>query len=290
MTARLGGRPIVWVGRGGADGAEGWDGWNTSLQQLVDALPNASELVVHDPLSFPWGHRLAASRGVPFTATLPGELDADGIIAALGEPVLRQVTRFDRIVEPRPEVREALTSRYRLDPAIWEAATPTDLAERRTGKARLYEVVAAVVAALGPVLSAEAETLIGFVGRAGELGGPVATRHALYDVTASPDEPPAPDALVVWLDDGLQSTGERATLLSRARELLHPGGRLVVVGYVVNRPDGPVNPAISTLAEELNASFGGMLQVDDLRSVRWRGELLSRGVVIAGTALGAGRP
>ena len=102
------------------------------------------------------------------------------------------------------------------------------------------------------------------------------------------DDPPAPHALVLWLPDGGQPAAERAELLGRARDLLHPGGLLVVLGCVVTAPGAPPNPSISRLTEELDAAFGGMIQVREVQSVHWRGESMSRGVVIGAVSLRGG--
>lgn len=94
----------------------------------------------------------------------------------------------------------------------------------------------------------------------------------------------APDAVLLTLDEGVTAT-ERSAALERARDLLHPGGRLVLAAYVVTRPGGPDNPRLSTLIEELWHAFGTMLHIDDVRSFRRGSEPQSRMAILTLTSL-----
>ena len=273
----------------------GLDGWNTSADDLADVLAGARELVITDPLSFPWRNLTTDHRAIPVTVTLPPGLDADEVLVVLELPVLRHITRFDRLVDARVEVRTRLTEALDLPDAVWNGQTDeVDGVPRDVAKARLYEAAAATRKALWPLVrDRDAPPLLGFLGDARDLGGPVASalsvpRHAAYPTEPATDDPPAPHALVLWLPDGGQPAAERAELLGRARDLLHPGGLLVVLGCVVTAPGAPPNPSISRLTEELDAAFGGMIQVREVQSVHWRGESMSRGVVIGAVSLRGG--
>jgi hypothetical protein len=285
---------VVWAGRGGRDVPAGIDGWTTSPDQLATLLEDARELVVADPLSFPWRHLRGEARAVPLTVTLPATMPTDDLVAVLDRPLLRHLTSFDRVVADRPGLRERLGTTYHLVEDVWSPAA--DPEGRATGKARLYEAVEVVRDAVRPFVKAQqVRPLLGYLGRARDLAGPVSGKFncedARYEIAplGPADEPPSPHALVVRLDDGGQGADERRALLARARDLLHPGGLLVLLASVVTVPGGAENPSVSTLVEELAEAFGGMVHVDDLRAVRWRGETMSRAVVLSATALGGGR-
>ncbi len=290
MTQTVVDRTLVWTGRGTEGVPRGRDAWNTSDTELLDLMRDASEVVVTDPLSFPWRGLVSKRRVVPFTVTLPEGLDEAEMAWVLGAPLLRHMTRYDRLVDSRPEVRAGLTARYALAPEVWEGPGP--LEDRTEGKARLYQAVAATREAATPTSQRdEGKLQLGFLGHARELAGPVTAalgcRASRFALEPTPDDEPSPEALVVWFADG-QSEVVRHALLTRARDLLHPGGVLIVVGYAVTVPGGPPNPSVSELVVELGDVFGAMLHVEELRSVRWRGDSLSRGVILTATSLRGG--
>jgi hypothetical protein len=130
-------------------------------------------------------------------------------------------------------------------------------------------------------------------GRAATLG-PELTR--LIDVPvdtgtgASETQPvPSPHVAVVWLDDGGTARDERLALLRETARLLHPGGRLVVVGYVVTPPGGAANPSIAALIQDLHEATGTMVHLEELRSFRCGVQPWSRGVLLGLTYLHTGR-
>ncbi|MGH3347332.1 MAG: hypothetical protein ACRDO4_10140 [Nocardioides sp.] len=228
---------------------------------------------------------------MPLTVTLPPELSAQALASALHRPLLAQLTSFDRLIDLRKDVRALLTARYDLAEEVWES--PSDDDGRRVGKTRLYNVVDDVQESVRrAVRLRESQPLVGFLGRAGRIAGPVATplecMIGRFGLEPTPSDGPSPDTMVAWLPDGGQSRDDRLAELARARDLLHPGGALIVLGHVVTAGDGSENPSISTLVEDLASVFGGMLHVDDLRSIRWPGETLSRGVLVTATSLRGG--
>jgi hypothetical protein len=133
---------------------------------------------------------------------------------------------------------------------------------------------------------------VALVGRAESLAAELAR---LVDLpveagTASGAEPaPSPHVAVVWLDDGGQADDETRAVLSQSAELLHPGGRLVVIGYVVSAPAGPANPSLAELVEKVHEATGELVHVEELRSFRCDTEPWSRGVLLGLTCLHAGR-
>jgi hypothetical protein len=140
------------------------------------------------------------------------------------------------------------------------------------------------------------EGIVGVLGRSATLAPHIeraaAGRVLDYSVRAAdsvPAPPESPHAVVVWLEDGGQSAAERGDVLGQALALLHPGGRLVVVGYVVTEPAGDENPRIGELVEEIMGASHALVHVDELRSVRWGAEPMSRGVLIGLTSLQVGR-
>ncbi len=202
-----------------------------------------------------------------------------------------QLTSFDRLVDPRKDVRALLTARYHLAEEVWEPPSEDD--GRYAGKTRLYDVVDVVQESVRrAVRLRESQPLVGFLGRAGRIAGPVAAplecTIGRFGIEPTPSDGPSPHTMVAWLPDGGQSRDERFAELARARDLLHPGGALIVVAHVVTAVDGRENPSISTLVEDLASVFGGMLHVDDLQSIRWPGETLSRGVLVTATSLRTG--
>ncbi len=250
---------------------------------------------MEDALSFPWGElNRERFRALPLTVTLPHDLVATEVIGALHHPLLIHLTPFDRLIDERLEVRAELTQGYDLAEAVWASGSGSGSDQRHRGKARLYDVAEVVQQEVGDAIATmESRPLVGFLGGAADLAGPVTTAlrcaRATFAVGDPPTDGPSPHVVVARLPDGGQDRAGRMAEFARARDLLHPGGTFIVVAHVVDAPDGGANPRISTLVDELNAAFGGMLHVDELRSVRWPGDLLSRAVVLSATSLQGGR-
>lgn len=110
---------LIWTGRFGGTIAEGLDGWSCGRSELLLMLANASELVVLDPLSFPWELLRRTDWDIPFVVALPGDLDSDRISLVLGAPMLSHLTPFDALIDHRREVRQALTAEWGLDERTW---------------------------------------------------------------------------------------------------------------------------------------------------------------------------
>lgn len=286
---------LVWSGRLAGEEGAGASDWSTSREGLHEALATVSGLVVRDPLSFPWQELDAPARLLPVVVALPAELDAATLSELLGAPVLAHLTPADTLVEPRPEVREALTASWDLPPAVWADALPGDLPEDLDATLRAAGAAKAVHAHLDAVVGEQLRAAVAGAAGAGTaeprvraVGEARWRAHALARSGGSPvsTDPadPAPDVVVAALPDGAPGP-ERRAALREVRDLLHPGGRAVVSAYVVDRPGGPANARLSDLVEDLWQAFGTMVQVDDVRSTRLPGELLSRVVVLTVTSL-----
>jgi SAM-dependent methyltransferase len=115
------GRPVLYAGRFAlevkrAGTPEGWtvlDDWEVLPANLV-AVEGASELVVLDPLSFPFENLTGALRDVPLIVVLPEGRDADFLAAVFGGPVFERMDFFDRVATADAAVWEDLRRRYRL--------------------------------------------------------------------------------------------------------------------------------------------------------------------------------
>lgn len=117
-TAR---RPALYAGRfapevNGAGIPDGWavlDDWQV-LPASLAAVEGASDLVVLDPLSFPFESLTGALRDVPLIVVLPEGADADFLAAVFGAPVFGRLNFFDRLATADVAVWEDLRRRYRL--------------------------------------------------------------------------------------------------------------------------------------------------------------------------------
>jgi hypothetical protein len=284
---------VVWTGRSQIDVPGGLDGWTTSDDDLTASLEHAAELVVLDPLSFPWRTVSGARRDIPLVVRLPEEVGSDDLIALLGRPLLQHVTPCDRLVETRQDVRDSLVEEFGLPLDVWVSAvdkTPPDpsVLARKTAFRQVVRLVAAEVRRF---LGDSGEGLVGFVDRAVLLARHVerATDAAVVDSSLGVPATESPEVVVVWLRDGGQTATERTEILSHAVSLLHPGGRLVVVANVVTEPGGAPNPTISVLVEEILNASHMLVHVEELRAVRWGAEPMARGALISLTSLRTGR-
>jgi hypothetical protein len=284
---------LVWTGRSQVGAPGGLDGWNTSDDDLTARLEHAVELVVLDPLSFPWRTLSGRRRDIPLVVRMPEEVGADDLVALLGRPVLQHLTPCDRLVEKRSEVRVALAEEFRLPPDVWasgvEETRPDPSARGR--KTAFRQVVRLVGDEVRRFLGDSGEGLVGVLDRSAPLARHIerATDAGVRDYSAGHPAPESPHVVVVWLRDGGQTPTERIEILSRALSLLHPGGRVVLVGNVVTEPGGEANPTISALVEEILHASHTLVHVEELRAVRWGTEPLARGVLISLTSLRTGR-
>jgi hypothetical protein len=83
-----------------------------------------------------------------------------------------------------------------------------------------------------------------------------------------------------WFFDGDDTAGGRQIQLRDILAALRPASLLVVVGSVVVDESSPSAPSISSLISELSLASGGALYAEDLRSLRWPGEQVVRGVCL----------
>ena len=121
---------VVWTGRFRGTIAEGLDGWNCGRSELLLLIENASELVVLDPLSFPWETLRPADWDTPFVVALPSDLNARDISLILGASMLSQLTPFDVLIDHRAAVREALTAEWGLDERMWLSTRGASIGEK----------------------------------------------------------------------------------------------------------------------------------------------------------------
>ncbi|NYG56869.1 hypothetical protein [Nocardioides perillae] len=284
--------PVVWGGRTSADVPDSLDDWSTSRSGLHRRLREAGSLVVLDALSFPWQVLDADERALPTCVALPDDLDATSLGQLLGVPLLTHLTPYDRLVGPRREVRAALQEEWHLPPTVWAEAppSPADALPPGARGAKLRHLQ------LSSALVEEARAATADVSEAGARihvrGDASAHRSALvraFGATAAVtgpelDDPPSPHVVAVVLPDGADADEVAAQALS-AREVLHPGGRVVLAAHVVTAPGGPANISTSACVEALSRGFGTMVHVDRLRSLRLVGEPWSRVVVMTLTSL-----
>jgi len=114
-------RSVLYAGRfapgvreaGAPDGCLLLDDWGVLPARLA-ALEGASDLVVLDPLSFPFEALTGVLRDVPLVVVLPEGHDADFLAAVFGGPVLGRLEFFDRVATGDMALWEDLRRRYRL--------------------------------------------------------------------------------------------------------------------------------------------------------------------------------
>ncbi len=119
--ANAAGRPVLYAGRflpeieeaGPPEGCVILGDWDVLPARLA-AVEGASDLVVLDPLSFPFEALTGVLRDVPLIVVLPEDRDADFLAAVFGEPVFRRLGFFDRVATGDMVVWEDLRRRYRL--------------------------------------------------------------------------------------------------------------------------------------------------------------------------------
>ena len=115
------GRPVLYAGRfapalkeaGVPEGCVLLGDWDVLPARLA-AVEGASDLVVLDPLSFPFEALTGVLRDVPLIVLLPEGSDADFLAAVFGEPVFGRLDFFDRVATADMVAWEDLRRRYRL--------------------------------------------------------------------------------------------------------------------------------------------------------------------------------
>ncbi len=120
-TTKAAGRPVLYAGRfapgiretGTPDGCVLLDDWEVLPARLA-ALEGASDLVVLDPLSFPFEALTGVLRDVPQVVVLPEGHDTDFLAAVFGGPVFGRLGFFDRVATGNMALWEDLRRRYRL--------------------------------------------------------------------------------------------------------------------------------------------------------------------------------
>ena len=141
-TTNVTGRPVVYAGRfasgireaGAPEGCVLLDDWEVLPARLA-TLKGASDLIVLDPLSFPFETLTGVLRDVPLIVVLPEGRDADFLAAVFGGPVFGRLDFFDRVATGDMAVWEDLRRRYRLaggQLVRLESARPEDAAEEVT--------------------------------------------------------------------------------------------------------------------------------------------------------------
>lgn len=121
LPTNVAGRPVLYAGRfapeiketGTPEGCVLLDDWDVLPARLA-ALEGASDLVVLDPLSFPFEALTGVLRDVPLIVVLPEGADADFLAAVFGGPVFGRLDFFDRVATADAAVWEDLRRRYRL--------------------------------------------------------------------------------------------------------------------------------------------------------------------------------
>ncbi len=106
---------VVYAGRYPAptvEGARTLDDAQVLPVTLLPTLDVADELVVLDPLSFPWEQLTRRHWDLPMTINLPAVLPLPQLLAVLDRPLMSQLTLFDRFVLEDWTMRVGLRNRY----------------------------------------------------------------------------------------------------------------------------------------------------------------------------------
>ena len=82
--------------------------------EVIADVELALELVLTDPLSFPYEAMTPSAWDVPMTVFLPGEFPIETIADLLAEPLFARFTIFDRVVSDSDEAWAYLQSRFGL--------------------------------------------------------------------------------------------------------------------------------------------------------------------------------
>jgi len=98
----------------------GLDGYTTGTledswpSELIAEVELALELVLAEPLSFPYEAMTPKTRDVPITVLLPNDLPVETVADLLAEPLLARFSIFDRIVTDNDEAWTWLQHRFGL--------------------------------------------------------------------------------------------------------------------------------------------------------------------------------
>lgn len=106
---------VVYAGRERVADAEGvlaLDDAQALPATLLPALETADELVVLDPLSFPWELLTERHWDLPMTIRLPSVLPLPQLLTVLDRPLMSRLTLFDRFVLDEWTMRVGLRNRY----------------------------------------------------------------------------------------------------------------------------------------------------------------------------------
>jgi hypothetical protein len=309
-------RVLVWTGRHQGDWPGGLDAWTSTRSEVASRLQAAQALVLVDPVSFPYP-MLAKRYDLPVITVLPADWDAATLDGVLGGPVLLRLTPFDRLLlDLEVDVTtlgDGLSERWEIPDEVWVPrpaggwkeslqallADEAGLAERALGKARFVNRLEGVFTELDlglrrldrDGLNMPAPRQVSLLGEtpywASRISRRLRARVSPFDDTVDDFGFPlsGPSAVVVSLRDGGQSREERLDMLTRASNALERGGTLLVVGDVVHSLRGEPNPSLLELIEEIHLATGHGIHLEELRSMRWPGESLSRGVLIRATSL-----
>jgi hypothetical protein len=260
---------IVWSGRY-SQVVGGLDGWTTSHAALARMLDGTREMVLVDPLSFPWEVLRAPQRDIPLVVLAPSDLDEQTVRLLLGSQLLDRLTPWDRIVTDAQEIVDAL------------AGLPADALKRKAKFNRTADLVVRHLRdSLGDTGSGVRRVELWQMGDGfdAHLQGRLADGWRVSTDRYGGDDRPSPHAVVVRLDT--DSSAEVAVKQLRSPLVrLQPGGTMLIVADVVPAAGEPMGIGIRGLLEALQRASGTAHVVQDLRSVQWPGEPMSRGVVI----------
>lgn len=273
---------FVWRGRVDTDFPAA-DGWTLPRDPLATQMADADQLVVLDPLSFPWEEFVVDDQDIPTVLVLRDGTEASVIENAVGrECIYRFFTPYDEVV---PTVDEAL-----------------DLVSRQvvpSPSLKLYK--AACNLALDRLLSELTEVARTFgaaklrIGTAGSIAGawiPALSRLRVTATVADLTKTQAPTSqdplsschAAILAFDGQTQPHDRELMVRRAMEVLPPGGSLIVLADVVST-DKSEGIAIEDLLDEVHMATGTQVALEELRSLQWPGELFSRSVLLRYSAL-----
>lgn len=274
-------RRIVYAGRRADDVARDLhpiDDWQLAMPALYPLLDGCEELVVLDPLSFPFELLRPQDWDVPLVVALPADADADaGAVTALGPAVLDRLTPYDRVTSwedaltdrgPAPGARRA-KGRHRLQHELLAAAIDDARGDARDAPLRVLELASGEPAWAGAVSPAGAHLVA-------PPGGRIELPDDHVDVTI------AVGAL------HLLPVEEKRALVAELWRVTRPAGALLVVDDVVDTHAAGPPHVISTreLMELLFLATAGQLVVGELRALRYPGEPLHTGLFLALAPIG----